>query len=104
MLNLCYYLVILKNNTTVSFLTNDTPCYNIVAENFQQAGKFTIYYPIAPDTALLLSRNNEYAEYHQQIKQLSEQEVNFYNKFILDNAEKYVYANNKQDLENLITT
>jgi hypothetical protein len=26
------------------------------------------------------------------------------NQFILDNAEQYVYANNKQDLEKILTT
>jgi hypothetical protein len=100
----CHYFVVLKNNTIISFLTNDTPCYNIDADNCQQTDKFTIYYPIAPDTAILLSDQPQDKEYNQQVKQLTEQEVNFYNKFILDNAEQYVYANNKQDLEKVLTT
>jgi hypothetical protein len=99
-----HYFIVLKNNTKISFLTNDTPCYNIDAEEGKQADKFTIYYPISHDTAILLSDPPQDKQYNQQIKQLTEQEVNFYNKFILDNAEQYVYANNQQDLENLITT
>lgn len=99
-----HYFIVLKNNTKISFLTNDTPCYNIDAEEGKQADKFTIYYPISHDTAILLSDQPQDKQYNQQIKQLTEQEVNFYNKFILDNAEQYVYANNQQDLENLITT
>ncbi len=52
-------MVILRNDTTVPFVTGDQPAINLYADGNAVPTKLSVYYPISPRLALLLAEVDE---------------------------------------------
>ncbi len=86
---------ILKNSTELEFVTGDQPVYNLDMKGKGQnehATKFNLYYPISPKLALLITENPRVD------RELTIDEVNEYNKFIVFCSHEQMYASKKESL------
>ena len=59
-----YKVVLLLNSTTQEFITGDQPVVNTFISDYNQlynhVDKMEFYYPISPQTAILITRDNKY--------------------------------------------
>ena len=95
-----YYIVLLKNKTSIDFVTGDNPIINLCAnyEGEKELDKDEWYYPITPHLALICKNNIK----SNAIKEITEERlVEDYNFKIAQAATKQVYASTKQQLEYL---
>ena len=83
----------LKNSTAQEFLTGDQPVYNLSMKGQnEEVTEFNFFYPISPQLALLITSTPRCD------KELSIDEVNKYNQFIVSVSHEQLYAKNKESL------
>lgn len=61
--NITYKMILLTNNTPISFITSDQPVINtfsIDSLEMTAPSDIELYYPISPDKAVLISKDKEY--------------------------------------------
>jgi len=98
-----FSLVILENHTSTPFITGDQPVINIYAIGLQDEEipeELELYYPLTPQSALLLTKNDKYKAH--SVQAISEEDVLFFNKGIYDQSERQVYSACPKLLEMLI--
>lgn len=94
------YILICKGN--IPFITGDQPVINTLANYSSdvETDELELYYPVSPDKALLISKEN-FVKNPTTIE-ISEDEVRRYNSLILAASEEQVFSNNKELLNELI--
>lgn len=95
-----YYIELLKNETSIDFVTGDNPIINLYAnyEEEKESDKGEWYYPIAPRLALICKNSIK----SNAIRKITEVKlVKDYNLKIARAATKQVYASTKQQLDHL---
>jgi len=95
--------VFLQNETGIPFITSDQPVINLRNEERDDDGLpigLELFYPITPQSALLISENCTYAKYDQRT--VDNEQVETFNKAIIKNAHNFLFASSVSQLENLI--
>lgn len=100
----CNSIVILINNTSIPFITSDTPVINLTGKEFN--GLTVFYYPISPQIAIKLRIFNLMCVDNKLINngklELGEKDIEIVknlNKKMISNCYNEVYSNNKEILE-----
>ncbi|HDR7625120.1 DUF4238 domain-containing protein (plasmid) [Bacillus mycoides] len=92
--------LILKNNSTISFITGDQPVINTRTDysDFTEAKELELYYPLTPSLALLITplRNGNK---DQSIFEVQEDEVKLYNDLIFKASHELLFANDETVLQ-----
>jgi hypothetical protein len=90
-----------ENKTTEHFITSDQPVFNILNDQVDENGEVTeleLYYPISSKHALALHFRND-----QQEKYVSNDAdtalIAYLNKKVIENADFYLFADSKAQLE-----
>lgn len=93
-------LTLLKNETNIPFITSDQPVINLFAD-YRMLGKvvngLALYYPISPNIAIIIN-----GEDLRGTINLDEQQVDIYNKKIIDSSYQYIFANNADVIKRYI--
>lgn len=95
--------ILLKNNTSQEFITSDQPVLNTYVDYSilnRHTDKFELYYPITPNIAILISNNNKYNKVSEMY--LNIDEVDYYNKKIINASELQVYCSKATALDRYI--
>ncbi|PHD06619.1 hypothetical protein COF45_25135 [Bacillus wiedmannii] len=94
-LNNSFRFLILKNNSTIPFITGDQPVINTHADYsvYKEPKKLELYYPLTPSLALLITDSNNYNK-TQSIFEVQEDEVKLYNDLIFKASYEQIFANN----------
>lgn len=88
-------ITILNSPEDMAFLTGDQPIINLLGEELDSDGyvkDLVLYYPLSPTKSMLIEfekGENEKIKY----KNLSKDEIVFYNSKIVELADDYIYAN-----------
>jgi hypothetical protein len=90
-------LTIIDNRTSISFITGDQPVINLAAKPDQKVETVSLFYPISPSTAVLISEVDCAPLY--DTASLDEGRVNELNKLIYENSYTQVYADTPGALE-----
>jgi hypothetical protein len=94
-----FQLVLFENQSPVQFITGDQPVVNIYAtgdpNNPPQQLEF--YYPVSPDTAVLLAERKKYRD--EERRSIGPVEAKVYNEYIVKNRHDQIYAASKEALE-----
>lgn len=89
-------LFLLHNETELDLITGDQPIYNLKAPVDSRNKKFTefeLYYPLSPQSALIISNNN------CNISLNNIDTINKLNSFIVTISEKQIFSKKKETLE-----
>lgn len=90
------YKLNILTSSTARFITADQPIINTHAVNYEEVpDKLEFFYPISPNSAVLISENNNEGE----ILEINEEQVQIYNQMMFDSSYKQIYAIEKSDLE-----
>lgn len=92
-----YYTFLLLNSTTQEYITSDQPVCNTYVDYSvlnRHTDDLELYYPISPTKAILITRNS-----FTQNKQLSLEDVDYYNKKIINASQMQVYGSGKMSLK-----
>lgn len=93
-----------ENKTTEHFLTCDQPIFNILNDKVSENGEVTeleFYYPISPEHSLTLHFRESQTE--KFIPNNPDQaQVDYFNKKVIENADFYVFANSREQLDRLM--
>jgi hypothetical protein len=94
-----FKIVLLRNlSVDVRFITGDQPVINIHAkEKGKTVEKLELYYPVSPTHAILLTEDDSYISGEK--RKLPVEEVDEYNKMIVNQSHEQLYASSKHDLE-----
>jgi hypothetical protein len=95
-----FKLVFLKNESDLNFVTADQPVINTYAAKSPniEVEKLEMYYPLSPSLALLITDKKSHQN-QTSIKELSIDEVNQFNKLIIDYSHEQVFSNDKETLQ-----
>ncbi|EJR53758.1 DUF4238 domain-containing protein [Bacillus sp. FSL W8-0519] len=95
-----FRFLMLKNNSTIPFITGDQPVINTHANYsvYEETKEFELYYPLTPSLALLITDSNNYNE-NQSIFEVQENEVTLYNNLIFNASYEQIFANNETVLK-----
>lgn len=98
-LNKRYKMILLENSSNINFITGDQPLINTYALNASEPLKhqeLEFYYPVSPKLAILVTLK----KYESEIIEISTQnEVEYYNRFIIESSEEQLFASFKKELE-----
>lgn len=105
-----YKIVLLKNCTEKNFFTSDNPSINTHAEIIQDFGPkdigCEIFFPLSPKLALLLTNTpTMFQNYNKQKSEIiidKEEQIDYWNNLIFNNAERYMYGSSQEELESFI--
>lgn len=95
--------IFLENRTNNHFITSDQPVFNILNDQTNELGGVThleFYYPISPENALRIHFRNEQIDKYISME-ADETMVDHFNKKVIDNADFFVFAETKEQLERL---
>ena len=92
------HLTVLKNNTTVPFITSDQPVINLKYEKNKNPEEFVIYYPITPKVAITI--NDENRHFSKEID--SKSVIDDYNHKMVDHFNTYLIGNSKEILSGIV--
>lgn len=93
-----YYI---ENNTGKPFITGDQPLINSVGEDVDSEGfakDLVFYYPLSPNTALIIEFNKEEGRPIHLIS-ANKDFIDKYNSLIVQNSNSFVFASNTSLLE-----
>lgn len=93
--------VLIENNTDNHFITSDQPVFNILNDQTNDKGEVThleFYYPISPYYALSIHFRNDQADKYVS-KVADDTLIDYLNKKVFDNADYFVFADSKEQLE-----
>ncbi|PDZ39412.1 hypothetical protein CON18_14605 [Bacillus cereus] len=92
--------LILKNKSTIPFITGDQPVINTLTDysDYTETEKLELYYPITPSLSLLItpSRNGNK---DQSILEVQEDEVKLYNDLIFKASYELLFSNDGSVLQ-----
>lgn len=91
------HLTLLYNHTETPFVTSDQPIINVLADYQDindEVEDIIFYYPISPEIAITVNDNNT-----EDKKQLTEAEVEKYNKMLIDASYEFVFANSEKTIK-----
>ncbi|AIT10202.1 hypothetical protein LO80_09620 [Candidatus Francisella endociliophora] len=95
-----YKLVLIKNDTNISFITSDIPVINIYNEINQKEGLglYELYYPLSNNLSVLFTdkkcyKNNEII--------INENQVNYFNECMIKSAYNYIYSSDQELLNDI---
>lgn len=95
--------IFVRNETSIPFVTSDQPVINLKKDEVDEDG-FTkdleLYYPISPSRAIIISQNHLLDEYSEI--QADESFVEDKNRKMFENASLYMFANNKEILNEML--
>lgn len=91
--------IVLNNSTGVEFITGDQPVINLLAAADQQATELSLYYPLSPTKALLLSDSGRKLMVTNDT--FSERWAIELNRKIIQNSRSQVFARTPKILEAL---
>ena len=95
--------IFIENNTTNHFITSDQPVFNILNDETNENGEVTyleFYYPITPNYALTIHfRDNQIEKFVSKVA--DDTMINYFNKKVFQNADYFVFADSKDQLEKL---
>lgn len=97
---------LLDNKTTHLFLTTDQPIINYVGDISDDEGyakALELYYPLSPQIALYIHFNAEQAEKFVA-EDISEEQVEQYNRKMIDNSHMWVFSDTQEQLESYLDT
>lgn len=97
---------LLDNKTTNHFLTTDQPIINYVGDISDDEGyakELELYYPLSPQIALYIHFNAEQSEKFI-VEDLSEEQVEQYNRKMIDNSHMWVFSYTQKQLESYLAT
>lgn len=97
--------VFIENHTAEKFLSTDQPAINLQSDKVDETGAVVdleLYYPLSPTTALLIDFKNNSKERCQSM-QIKEEMVCWFNSKMINNSENFIFSENKEQLEKLIT-
>lgn len=95
---------LLNNKTTLHFLTTDQPIINYVGDISDDKGyakALELYYPLSPQIALYIHFNVEQAEKFV-VENLNEEQVEPYNKKMIDNSHMWVFSDTQEQLKSYL--
>lgn len=90
------HLTILKNSTSIPFLTSDQPMFSI-GDNTENDG-YIYFYPISPSIAITI--NEEQIDNIQEIEDSNK--ILHYNNRLYEKASRFVISNEERSLHNYI--
>lgn len=91
--------VILRNETTVPYLTSDNP----VCRKYENArGECDLYCPITPEIAILIETSKEEPTDHDGLALISEQGVQMFNELMVKSAEDMVIFGENEKVDALV--
>lgn len=88
-----FKIVVLENNTLIELIAGDQPVintYSIGLSINEAVENLEFYYPLSPHLAILLTQGGSY--HKSEILSLSEQEVDRYNRAIIEKSHSQIYA------------
>lgn len=101
-----YKLILLKNTTTIPFITSDNPAINpyvgITSVHTPPSG-YEIFLPLSPKLALLYTNHCLYKTTNSVTILKETKEVDYWNKLIFQEAERFIYSNSDILLKNIST-
>jgi len=100
--NFCPTLLI--NNSSVNLIAGDQPVINTHAVKAGYAAivdDVEFYYPISPNTALIISQDDKYR--NGQKNEINAEQAGSFNNLIAASAEEQIYGQSKADLEPYIS-
>jgi hypothetical protein len=89
-------LVLVQNNTEVTFITGDQPIINMYARTSQSKEKFSFYYPISPRLALILTESDEEPTFSTE--SLTPEQVSKLNARMLEACHSQVFGQSEASL------
>ncbi len=89
-------LVLVNNDTNVPFVTGDQPIINLVGARPNPPEKLSMYYPVSPDRALILSEVDEAPQFTTD--SLTESDVHGLNVKVLDASHSQVFGSSRKSL------
>jgi hypothetical protein len=95
--------IFVENNTSIPFITGDQPVFNILNDKLNDDGEaieLELYYPLTTKYALTLHFRPEQIDTFES-RLANENQVHYLNKKVFENADYYVFADNKEILENI---
>jgi hypothetical protein len=93
--------IFIHNNTDNHFTTGDQPVFNILGDKLDDNGnviELELYYPLTPRHALNIHFRED-QENQFEDKYADNELVNYLNRKVFENAEYYVFADTKEQLE-----
>jgi hypothetical protein len=93
----------IENNTAIPFITGDQPVFNILKDQLNEEGEVVeleLYYPLTSNCAISLHFRTEQIGIFE-VKIATEHYINYLNEKAFENADYYVFANNKEILESI---
>lgn len=96
---------LLDNKMIHHFLTADQPIINYVGEISDEEGyakALELYYPLNPQIALYVHFNEEQSEKFV-VESISEEQVEQYNRKMIDNSHVWIFSDTQEQLESYLT-
>ena len=96
-----FRFILIKNKSNTDFITSDCPCSNIYAsfrtEKLLLEHEIEFLYPLSPKLALLMTYRECYISNNIVVNK--DKDIDIYNKTILKNANRFIYANSEDLLK-----
>jgi hypothetical protein len=93
----------IENNSEIKFITGDQPVLNLIDDIKDKSGEvigLELFYPITPKHALIIHlRTDQINQFENQIAE--REKICYFNNKILENSDFFVFADNKEQLENI---
>ena len=83
-----FRIVFLENITELGFITSDNPVINIHAHDGEKAKGLEYYFPLSPNSAIILSKEPCYQ--FKKSLQLTKEQVLYYNRLIEAHAYRFI--------------
>lgn len=96
-----YKLLLIKNHTYTPFLISDNPCINTYAKvnkDKYDLDELEVYFPITPKLALLLTKKSNIDTDIEDVNLIDD-----FNKKVIQNSERYIFADNEIILKKYIS-
>ena len=105
-----FKLILIQNETDADFITSDNPSVNpygfIAEKRALQDAEFEIYFPLSPKLAILCSKNFLHPNFNKdllEVKITSVDEIEYWNKLIVREANRYIYASSESSIKKYVT-
>ncbi|NOS75740.1 MAG: DUF4238 domain-containing protein [Methyloglobulus sp.] len=96
-------MVLLKNNTSVEFITSDQPVINTYAIGFNETEapeELELYYPVSPKLAILITNNIEIRNSNIVVPNINQ--VKNYNRMIIQQSHSQIFTSSKEALMQIL--
>lgn len=93
-------ITLLVNKTTDLYITGDQPVVNVSLIDKITSNNLALYYPISPILAILI--NNQNKHHNNNIVEISNDEIRFYNNLIKQYSVREIYSCNEEGMKPII--